>query len=188
MILLLLAAVACAPELPQAPESTRLTAVEGALGPWSGTAARVELLAGVAHAEDVKVSGDSAIPLVIVAAKFEWDLKSQTTAFRENVKVTRGPVTLTADTLDVKYKDQDHIDVLTARGHVVVTRGGRVARAENATLTAGDGRVVLTGSPTLTEGVNALSGDRIEVFLDDERATCSGGDEPCRLTIVGGGM
>ncbi len=186
--MVLLLALACAPELPLAPESTRLTGVEGTAGPWSGSAARVELLAGVAHAEEVKVTGDSSIPLVIVAAKFEWDLKSQTTTFREDVKVTRGPVTLTADTLDVRYKDQDHIDVLTARGHVVVTRGGRVARADNATMTAGDGRVVLTGSPTLTEGVNALVGERIEVFLDQEKATCSGGDEPCRLTIVGGGM
>lgn len=187
MILLLLAA-ACAPELPGAPESTRLTAVEGTVGPWSGTAARVELFAGVAHAEEVKVTGDTAVPLVIVAAKFEWDMKTQTTTFRDDVKVTRGPVTLTADALDVKYKDKDHIDVLTARGHVVVTRGPRVARADNATMTAGDGRVVLTGSPTLAEGVNALAGDRIEVFLDEERATCSGGSQPCRLTIVGGGM
>lgn len=187
-MILLLVAAACAPELPVAPESTRLAEVEGTVGPWSGTAARVELLAGVAHAEEVKVTGDSAVPLVIVAATFEWDMKTQTTTFRDDVKVTRGPVTLTADALEVKYKDKDHIDVLTARGHVVVTRGPRVARAETATMTAGNGRVVLTGSPTLAEGVNALAGERIEVYLDEERATCSGGSQPCRLTIVGGGM
>ncbi len=160
--------------------------MDGTLGPWTGTAARVELIAGVAYAEDVKATASSAIPLVIEAAKSDWDLKGQTATFKENVKVTRGPVTLTADALDVRYKDASHVDVVTATGHVVVTRGERVARADRATLTAGDGRIVLTGSPTLTEGVNELMGERIEVYLDDEKATCVGAGTPCRLKIVGG--
>ena len=176
----------CAPDLPEAADRTVLTGVDGTLGPWTGTAARVELIAGVAHAEDVKATAASQVPLVIEAAKSEWDLKGQTARFKENVKVTRGPVTLTADTLDVRYKDASHVDVVTAIGHVIVTRGERIARADRATLTAGDGRIVLTGSPTLTEGVNELAGERIEVFLDDEKATCSGGSSPCRLKIVGG--
>lgn len=163
-----------------------LNGVEGTLGPWTGAAARVELIAGVAHAEDVKATAAAAVPLVIEAARSDWDLRGQTATFRENVKVTRGPVTLTADALDVRYKDANHVDVVSASGHVVVTRGERVARAERAVLTAGDGRIVLTGSPTLTEGVNELVGERIEVYLDEEKATCSGGGTPCRLKIVGG--
>ena len=194
---------ACAPALPVAPETTVLTGVEGRLGPWTGTAARVQLIGGTAWAEDVHASTGagsgaggqpadaSAVPLLIEAATSEWDLKGKTATFRKDVKVTRGAVTLTADSLDVRYKDADHVDVVTATGRVVLTRGGRVARSGIATLTAGDGRVVLTGNPTLTEGVNEPAGARIEVWLDEEKAVCSGATAPgavvpCRLKVTGG--
>lgn len=199
----LFALIGCAPALPVAPETTVLTGVEARLGPWTGTAATVKLVGGTAWAEDVRASTgataptgsaspDAApVPLLIEAATSEWDLKGKTATFRTDVKVTRGAVTLTADSLHVRYKDLDHVDVVTATGRVVMTRGGRVARSGIATLTAGDGRVVLTGSPTLTEGVNELAGARIEVWLDEEKAACSGATAPgatvpCRLKIVGG--
>ncbi len=189
--------VACAPDLPDAPATTVMTGVDGRIGPWTGTAATVRLIGTTAWADDVKATGGAPIPLVIEAAASEWDLKGHTASFTKDVKVTRGVVTLTSDRLDVRYKDADHIDVVTANGHVVVTRGTRVARSDTATLTAGDGRVVLTGNPTLTEGVNELDGARIEVWLDEEKATCTGASTgaggtpvapavPCRLKVVSG--
>ncbi len=185
-----MALTACgAPALPDGP-GTVLTGVTGSAGPWTASAARVELLAGTAHAEGVKASAaaqNGAPPLQIEAASSEWDLKAHRARFTTNVRVTRGPVTMTADLLEVVYKDASHVDVVTATGHVLVTRGERVARAEKGVLTAGEGRIVLTGSPVLTEGINALAGDRIEVFLDEERATCTGSaGAPCRLQIADG--
>lgn len=181
---------ACAePPLAEGP-ATVLTGVQGIAGPWTASAARVELLAGVAHAEGVKASAAAqagAPPLLIEAATSEWDLKAHRARFTTDVKVTRGPVTMTADQLEVVYKDASHVDIVTATGHVRVTRGERVAHADKGVLTAGEGRIVLTGSPVLTEGINALAGDRIDIFLDEEKATCTGAaGAPCRLQIADG--
>lgn len=186
-----LALAGCAPPPPsEGTPGTELIGVRGQLGPWQAEAARVQLIAGMAHAEDVRATGsaaEGAPPLHIDADAAEWDLKGHTARFTAHVRVTRGPVTLTADQLDVRYTANNRVDVVSATGHVVVTRGERVARADRATLTAGDGRVVLTGAPTLTEGINALTGDRIEVYLDQEKATCAGAaGAPCRLTVQDG--
>lgn len=166
-----------------------LEGVHGRFGPWQADAARVRLLAGVAHAEDVRATTapPDAPALHIEAAASEWDLKAHTARFTDHVRVTRGPVTLTADALDVRYTAAGRVDVVSATGHVVVTRGDRVARADRGTLTAGDGRIVLTGAPKLTEGINTLTGDRIEIALDQEKATCAGAaGAPCHLVIEDG--
>jgi lipopolysaccharide export system protein LptA len=47
------------------------------------------------------------------------------------------------------------------------------------------GKITLTGRPKLSEGVNALEGERIVLWLDEERADCEGGEGgPCRLVVA----
>ena len=65
-----------------------------------------------------------------------------------------------------------------------VVRGARTATGATARLTTADGRLVLEGDPRIVDGPNTLTGDRITLFLDDERLEC----ERCRLEVQGGAV
>lgn len=133
----------------------------------------------------VSAAAASAPPLDIQAKRSTWDLKGRSARFEGAVVVTRGPVTLRCDTLDVRYAGADVIDTVVATGGVTVDRGGRHASAERAELVGRTGKITLTGRPKLSEGVNALEGERIVLWLDEERADCEGGaGGPCRLVVA----
>jgi lipopolysaccharide export system protein LptA len=70
-----------------------------------------------------------------------------------------------------------------------VTRGERAATSAKAELEGATGRITMTGEPRLSEGPNTLAGDRIVLWLDDERATCEGAaGAPCRLVVEGSAL
>lgn len=128
----------------------------------------------------------SGPPLEIRASKSSWDLKNRTARFEGDVVVVRGDVTMRCAVLDVRYADADRIDTVVATGSVIVETGERRAEAERAELLAATGKITLTGKPRLAEGVNALVGERIILWLDDEKADCEGGASgPCTLVVEG---
>lgn len=188
MILLLLG---CGPqeELPPLPaevvaEGVRVEGPQGALV----TRAMTILGRTAQAAETAAIKDEGGTPLEITSARSSWDLKARTARFEENVVLTRGDVTMTCKTLDVRYAG-DRIDRVVASGNVVVTRGDRQARADHAELQGKNGQITLTGSPRLSEGPNTLVGLRIVLFLDDEKATCESGDgSPCRLVVAGSAL
>lgn len=187
--------LACAPpsEPPPPPTATVLEGVsvrvEGMQSDgWLAAAGTVLLGSSTARAADVTLKGGSA-PLEIRAQRSEWDLRNRAATFTEEVVVTRGDVQIACGQLRVTYKDADHLDVVVATGGVDVTRGGRRAHAERAEIDGDSGRITLTGAPTLSEGPNALAGDRITLYLDDERALCEGAaGTPCRLVVDGSAL
>jgi lipopolysaccharide transport protein LptA len=129
---------------------------------------------------EVSAALPSAPPLSIDGARSSWNLRTRTWVFEEDVVVTRGDVTLTTTRLEVSYEGE-RIREVRASGGVTITQGSRVARGATAVLTADDGRVVLEGSPEITEGPHHLEGRRIAVYLDDERVEC----DACRLVVEG---
>ena len=125
-------------------------------------------------------------PLEIRAAKSSWALKNRSARFEGDVVVIRGAVTMRCAALDVRYAAADRIDTVVATGSVTVETGERRAQAERAELVGATGKITLTGKPRLAEGVNALVGERIILWLDDEKADCEGGASgPCTLVVEG---
>ena len=120
-------------------------------------------------------------PLEIDAPRSEWDMRSRTIVFSGGVTAVRGEVTLICDELTVRMRDADEVDEARAVGSVRVTRGQRVATGREAVLRGATGEVLLTGEPVLSEGVNRMTGERITLFLDDERVVC----DACRLVVEG---
>lgn len=152
-------------------------------------AAAVTLSAGVAHAEDVRAAKAGPPPVSIVSRTSDWDLAARVARFEGEVVLTRGAVTLRCARLEVRYRDADHIDRAVAEGGVRVTHGAREATADRAEVLADGGRITLTGSPALRDGPNRLTGDRIVLHLDDERAACEGAEgRPCRLDVDGAAL
>jgi len=176
----------------QAGEGVELTAARATLdddGRGRGEQVRARLGAPLLPGPDGQAAGSapaeadatSRPPLVIEAPHSDWDMKARSVRFTGGVEATRGPVSLRCEELAVRYADGDRIEEAVATGSVVVERDGRRATGERAVLTTADGRIELTGSPLLTEGASTLTGERIELYLDDERVRC----ERCRLVVDG---
>ncbi|RME25688.1 MAG: hypothetical protein D6798_08380 [Deltaproteobacteria bacterium] len=138
--------------------------------------------AGGGRSEAQEAPGaDAAPPLTIEAPRSEWDMPARSVRFYGGVQARRGPVSLTCDELVVRYAGDDRVEQAVATGTVVVERDQRRATGTRAVLTTADGRIELTGDPVITEGSSTLSGERIVLFLDDERVRC----ERCRLVVDG---
>lgn len=70
---------------------------------------------------------------------------------------------------------QHEIVRIQARGHVKVTLENRVALSDAAVYEAQSRIITLSGNPRLWRGKDFLSGDRIKVFLDEDRSVVEGG-------------
>ena len=125
--------------------------------------------------------------LEITSDHSQWRFSDQTATFTGQVRVTRGDTLLTCQALTVSLGDGEQIRDAVASGGVVVSQAGRRAEAEQADLDGATGRIVLTGSPALLQERRTLTGERITIWLDDERVDC----EQCTLTLngdaIGGG-
>jgi lipopolysaccharide export system protein LptA len=133
-------------------------------------------------------------PIHVVSDSLEVDNKSQVAVFIGAVKATQGDVTIVSDKLEVYY-DRDAEDKpkqkeeggtpgimdgggkvrkVVALGHVKITQKDRVAVGRKATYWAGGRKMLLEGKSTVWRGKNQVSGDKITVFLDQDRAVVHG--------------
>ncbi len=182
----------CATELAVLPEraEAKELRVESADGAYvvALSQASAPSAGGVATATTTEVSQRERgkPPLSISSSASSWDLKNKRASFEGQVLVTRGDVTMHCEKLDVAYGIGDVVDTVVATGNVTVDKGSRVAHAAAAELVGATGRITLTGSPRLADGPNELVGDTIVLWLDDERATCTGkAGAPCTLVVAG---
>jgi lipopolysaccharide export system protein LptA len=71
--------------------------------------------------------------------------------------------------------DADKIKQIIAEGHVRMQRGDRVAEGRHAVFDQASQTVVLTDHAVLHEGQNQVAGDRIVVYLQDQRSVVESG-------------
>ena len=128
--------------------------------------------------------GAAPPPLKIEADRSDWDLSRQEVSFEGGVTLVRGAFTLTCQELKVGFASPEQVDWAVATGDVEISRDELRAQGQKAELTAATGRVVLTGSPELHEGPNRLRGNRLVLWLDQERVEC----ESCELIVHGDGL
>jgi lipopolysaccharide export system protein LptA len=122
--------------------------------------------------------------LRIEADRSQWDLKGRTVLFEGNVRTTRGEMHMVCDQLDVQLGEGDAIETAAAQGAIRVTHAERVATGERAELFADRGELIITGNPIVVEGGNSLAGERITLWLDDDRMDC----EACTLVMENPGI
>jgi lipopolysaccharide transport protein LptA len=130
-----------------------------------------------------RLPGGERPALDVTSDHTSWDLAARAARFEGAVVATRGDLELRCDVLGVTLAagSPPRIVAADAAGSVVVERGAQTARAERGVLDAARGRLVLTGSPQLTDGPHTMTGERIDVWLDDDRIECS----RCRVVMRG---
>lgn len=174
---------ACAADPPPPPSA--LTLQDAALIAEDGSELRMASATvqrdGAGQGAEVRATRAGAPPLTIEAPTSDWDLKARVARFTGGVKATRAEVVLTCDELVVSFASRDRVRTAVADGHVVVTQGERRAVGARAELDADSGEIVLTGAPELSEGPNRMRGEKVTLWLDDERVRC----EQCSLVVDG---
>ena len=144
--------------------------------------------------------GSRKEPIHIDCDSLELDYKSSMITYRGNVRVTQGDVALTSDRLSIAY-DRDAarndnaasgavpghgvegIKEVVAEGNVRIRRGDRLAEGRQAVFDQAKQTIVLSDGAVLHEGPNQVAGDRIIVYLQEERSVVEGGSNS-RVTAV----
>ena len=137
-------------------------------------------------------------PVHVVADRLEIDNNAQLAEFTGQVKASQGDVNIDCDTLKVYYDQGDEaskeeptaadraaadagimesggkVRMVEAIGHVKITQKDRVAVGSKVTYWAGARKMLLEGKATVWQGKNQLSGEKITVFLDQNRSVVHG--------------
>lgn len=116
-------------------------------------------------------SFDTGQPVEVSADTLSVDQGTGEAVFDGNVLVVQGDVRMSAGRILVVYGTDDEgdasgIDRLEAEGGVTFVTATDAAEAEQAVYSVADGLVTLTGEVLLTQGENAISGDRLVIDLN----------------------
>lgn len=114
---------------------------------------------------------DRSAPVEVTADALSVDQADGSAEFNGNVIVGQGTLRLSAGSLRIEYAtdaDNNRTDVsrIVAKGGVTLVTGAEAAEAQEAIYTLTDARIVMEGEVIVTQGPNALSGDRLIVNLD----------------------
>jgi len=137
-------------------------------------------------------------PIKITSNRLEVDDAALTVIFIGQVKAVQGETILYCDRMVVHYLKSDapagaeeteatrEISQINAYGHVKLLRGDRKAYGREGVYEMAGNRVILTGSPRLTQGPNVITGDKVIVYLDEDRAEVEGGRQGVEAVITPG--
>lgn len=134
------------------------------------------VLAAAARAEDPGDRQRQRDPIVITSDTMKAAELSRQVEFTGNVTLKKEEMTLYADTAVVFYGERSKsIREIEATGNVVVRKEGSIAHANRAHYYSSDEKIVLTGDARILENENEIGGDRITLFLRNERSIVEGG-------------
>jgi lipopolysaccharide export system protein LptA len=114
-------------------------------------------------------------PLVITSNRMNAEKLGDKVTFTENVTLKKEGMTITSDVMIVHYNaGSKDIREVEAHGKVVVRKDGRVALANNALYSREGGTIVLTGDASIVENENKIGGEKITLFMADDRSIIEG--------------
>lgn len=144
--------------------------------------------------EKNKNENAEAKPIVIKSQSMEMNNMLKVVTFMGDVKANYDNFIIDCDKLVAYYADMPdqqekekgtpNINKIVATGNVIINRAeGGVANAEEATYYQEDERIILTGNPTLKQGDDVVKGERITIFLNEDRSVVEGSKEQ-KVTVT----
>lgn len=124
-------------------------------------------------------------PVHISADKLEFDYRTSVLTYRGSVTVKQADLTLNSNVLRVTLdpKATDQLREVVAEGEVRIAKGGRRASGGRAVFDQVKRTIVLSDRATLRDGPNEVAGDRVVVYLDEERSVIEGGTDRVRAVL-----
>ena len=138
--------------------------------------ASVAVLAVAVPAHAAPSVTKEAEPIVITSNRMEAEKLGEKVTFSGNVELKKEGMTVTSDQMVVFYDPgSKNIREIVARGNVVVRKEGRIALANVATYSLREEKIVLTGDARIIENENQVGGQKIILFMRDDRSIVEGG-------------
>src|SRR5262245_53100300 len=127
-------------------------------------------------------------PISVRSDKLEFSYRERLLTYTGQVVVTQGDLTMHADVLKVTITDQQPpgLEEIVATGGVEITQGNRSASGGKAVFDQQKRTIELSDGAVLTEGLNKISGERVIVYLDQERSVVEGGDRRVQALLYPG--
>jgi len=124
-------------------------------------------------------------PISVDADTLELSYRDRVLTYRGRVKVTQGDLTLRSDVLTVTFNDNaaDRLKQVVAEGRVEISKGGRSASGGRAVFDQQERTVQLTQDAVLLDGPNRITGERVVVYLDEERSVVEGGEKRVQAVL-----
>ena len=131
------------------------------------------LFAGAALAQAANIalgtgSFDTSLPVEVTADQLSVDQSSGRAVVDGNGLVVQGEVRLSAGSVTIEYATEgakNAIERLLASGGVTFVTATDAAEAKDAVYSVAEGTVTLSGDVLLTQGQNAIAGDRLVMNL-----------------------
>ena len=131
-------------------------------------------------------------PITITSDNLEYEYKDGVIVYRGEVLAVQGDIKVRSNELritlaksgDDKAEEgaatlasasSSKLDAVVASGNVRIDQGTRWAVGGKATFDQKNRTLVLTESPVLHDGPNEVVGDRVVVYLDEDRSVVEGG-------------
>lgn len=139
------------------------------------------LIVGHVLAQDKKADSTSDSDVtVITSEKLTFDYIKQYAFFEKDVVVVDPRMKIFADTMMVKFDENNRAKSIKAEGNVIIVQEDKRARAAVAEYKVDTGEITLTGEPMITRGKNIFTAEVIKYWRDDERME---GKPQARLVI-----
>lgn len=117
-------------------------------------------------------------PITITSQKVDFDNQKKEAIYSGEVKVVKGDITLTADTIKVLFGGADQgVKLIQADGRVRIWWKDRYAEAEKGVYDDQSQTLILTGSPKTWQNENMVKGDKISYDLVEDKVVVEGGVE-----------
>ncbi len=122
-------------------------------------------------------------PIQIVSDRLDAYHEKRMVVFSGNAVATQGARTIRADRLTLYYREEKkpagqpagdpegtgNLERVEASGHVTITEGERMVTGDEAVFDQDSQKITMTGGAVMREGANIVRGDRIVVFLNENR-------------------
>jgi lipopolysaccharide export system protein LptA len=128
-------------------------------------------------------------PLKIKSDTLHADNEKKTATFEGKVVARQGDLTLYADRLVISNSPDGHdLSRVEAFGNVRILQGTRQATGAHAVYEPKEARILLDGSPRVTQEGDVISGKLITYYVNEQRSVVTGGpNERVEAVILPGG-
>ncbi len=135
---------------------------------------------------------NSKEPIEIVSDRMDAYNEKKMVIFSGNAVAIQGDREIKSDRLIIYYKKQagkkdktgvkavegtGDLEKIEAKGHVIVTQKERVATGEEAVYYQDSGQIIMTGNPVLRDGKNTIKGEKVIVFVNEDRGVVESKDK-----------
>jgi len=152
--------------------------------------------------------GNRKEPIHITSDTLEYDYKANVVVYRGDVVAIQGDMKVRSDTLTVTLvasrdgngngappsadpmpagtQGGQKVQEIVAVGNVRIDDGSRWATGGRAVFQQASRTLVLTETPVLHDGPNEVAGDRVVVYLDENRSVVEGGRKRVKAVVYPG--